>query len=316
MKKLTLFISILFTISLTTATVYADCRGCCSRHGGVVCIDGVTKCRDGTPLSTKCKAKGCNKCGSASHPPATVSTKTRESKTVYTPSVSPGSFRCKGHLAYGIPGLEDQFLCREGYAVGYDYDKKVPTWVAYRLTPESVNKKFKRSNKFKEDVDIPVQYRSTLSDYRGSGYDRGHMAPSATVDSSYNAMVESFLLSNMTPQLPGLNRQGWRYLESYIREWTNERGELYVVTGDMFKGEHGIIGNGVHVPSHFYKVVYDSVSQDAIAFLIPQANISKSDIPGFIVSVDEVEHRTGLDFNNLLDDAMEDDMEDDVEEMW
>ena len=142
------------------------------------------------------------------------------------------------------------------------------------------------------------------------------MAASATVDSSYKAMMESFLLSNMTPQLPGLNRQGWRYLESYIREWTNERGKLYVVTGSMFIGEHGVIGHGVHVPTHFNKVVYDPVGQDAIAFLVPHRAISKGELPVFIVSVDEVEHRTGLDFNNLLDDAVDDDIEDDVEEMW
>jgi len=91
-------------------------------------------------------------------------------------------------------------------------------------------------------------------------------------------MIESFLLSNMTPQLPGLNRQGWRYLESYIREWTNERGKLYVVTGVLFEGNHGIIGNGVHLPSHFYKIVYDSVGVDAIAFLVPHRAISKSDL--------------------------------------
>ncbi len=161
-----------------------------------------------------------------------------------------------------------------------------------------------------------MQYRSTLSDYKGSGYDRGHMAASATVDISYGSMMESFLLSNITPQLPGLNRQGWRYLESYIREWTNERGELYVVTGAMFVGEHGVIGNGVHVPTHYYKIVFDSAGLDAIAFLVPHRAISKGDLPAFIVSVDEVEHRTGLDFNNLLDDAVEDDIEDDLEEMW
>ncbi len=152
--------------------------------------------------------------------------------------------------------------------------------------------------------------------HKGSGYDRGHMAASATVDSSYNSMMESFLLSNMIPQLPGLNRQGWRYLESYIRKWTNERSELYVVTGAMFIGEHGVIGQGVHVPTHFYKVVYDPVGQDAIAFLVPHRAISKGELPVFIVSVDEVEQRTGLDFNNLLDDIIEDDIEDDVEEMW
>jgi endonuclease G len=322
MKKSTLLISILLSITfltLSTVSSYADCRGCCSGHGGVDCIDGVTKCRDGSPLSAKCKSKGCNKCGtvSSSAPtPAPVTTETRKSITVPPPPISPGSFRCNGHVAYGIPGPEDQLLCREGYAVGYDYDKKVPTWVAYRLTPDSVNRKFKRSNKFKIDAEIPSQYRSKLSDYKGSGYDRGHMAASATVDSSYNAMMESFLLSNMTPQLPGLNRQGWRYLEQYIREWTNERGELYVVTGVMFMGEHGVIGNGVHVPTHYYKIVFDSAGLDAIAFLVPHRAISKRELPVFIVSVDEVERLTGLDFNSLLDNAIENDIEDDVESMW
>ena len=219
-------------------------------------------------------------------------------------------------MGYGIPGPEDQLLCREGYAVGYDYDRKIPSWVAYKLTPDSVNKRFERSNKFKEDPEVPVQYRSTLSDYKGSGYDRGHMAASATVDFTYQSMMESFLLTNMAPQLPGLNRQGWRHLESYIREWTNEREKLYVVTGAMFSGTHVIIGNGVHVPTYFYKVIYDPVNQDAIAFLVPHRKISKSDLPTFIVSVDDVEGLTGLDFNNLVDNSIEDDMEDDVERMW
>ena len=184
--------------------------------------------------------------------------------------------------------------------------------IAYRFTPESVNKKFKLLNKFREDTEILIQYRSTLSDYKGSGYNRGHMAASATLDKSYNAMVESFLLSNMTPQLPGLNRQGWRYLESYILEWTNERGELYIVTGAIFEGKYEIIGNGVYAPTHFYKVVFDPDGQDAIAFLVPHRRLKKEELPVFIVSVDEIEQRTGLDFNNLLDYAVEDD----IKEMW
>ncbi len=69
MKKLTSLISVLLTVLLVSVPAYADCRGCCSRHGGVVCRDGITECRDGTPLSTKCKAKGCNKCGSTTIPP-------------------------------------------------------------------------------------------------------------------------------------------------------------------------------------------------------------------------------------------------------
>ena len=89
-----------------------------------------------------------------------------------------------------------------------------------------------------------------------------------------------------------------------------------MVTGVLVEGDNGIIGNGIHVPTHFYKVVYDSVSQDVIAFIVPHRAVSKSELSGFIVSVDEVEKRTGLDFNRLLDDVIEDDIEDDVERMW
>ncbi len=314
MKKLAVLLSFFITISFITMSAYADCRGCCSRNEGVVCVDGVTKCRDGSPLSSKCKSKGCNKCGSSTT--ASVLNENREPVFVDKTCESNSDFRCNGHVKYGIPRPEDQLLCRESYAVGYNYDKKAPIWVSYHLTPDSVNRKFKRSNKFRPDAAIPVRHRSTLSDYKDTGYDRGHMAASATVDSSYNAMMESFLLSNMAPQLPGLNRQGWRYLEEYVRKWTNQRGELFVVTGSLFEGSHKIIGNGVHVPSHFYKVVFDAISKDAIAFIVPHKAITKGELQGFIVSVDEVEARTGLDFNNLLDDSIEDDIENKVKNLW
>jgi len=226
------------------------------------------------------------------------------------------AWECNGHVALGLPGAEDQLLCRDGYAVGYDYDTKVPAWVAYRITKDSVEAKFERSNRFKEDAELPEAYRSTLSDYKGSGYDRGHMAPSATMDFSHASMQESFLLSNMAPQLPGLNRQGWRYLEGYIRKWAEERNELYVVTGPLFEGEVATIGNGVGVPTAFYKVVYDPAQKDGIAFIVPHRNVSKADIPSFIVSVDQVEAESGLDFLSVLPDEMEADIEDDVEAMW
>ncbi len=225
-------------------------------------------------------------------------------------------WECNGHVAFGLPGTEDQLLCREGYAVGYDYDRKVPSWVAYHLTQESVGKKHKRSNRFKEDEEIPESYRSTLSDYKRSGYDRGHMAPAATVDFSAASMQESFLLSNMAPQLPGLNRQGWRYLEESVRDWTEVRGDLYVVTGLLFEGAEITIGNRLAVPSSFYKVIFDPAHSDGIAFIVPHRNVSKTELSNFIVSIDNVEARSGLDFNSLLPDAIEADIEDDIELMW
>jgi len=161
-----------------------------------------------------------------------------------------------------------------------------------------------------------VAYRSNLADYKGSGYDRGHMAPAATVDFSKSSMQESFLLTNMTPQLPGLNRQGWRYLEAYVREWAEDRDDLYVVTGALFEGEVVTIGDRVSVASGFYKIVYDPSSSDGIAFLVPHRDIKKAEIPGFIVSIDQIEEMTGFDFISAVPDELEADIEDDIELMW
>ena len=81
---------------------------------------------------------------------------------------------CGQHLDKGIPSSNsDQFLCRDGYAVGYNYNTKNADWVAYHITAESVNITNKRSNAFQEDTEMPDYARSTLADYKGSGYDRG-----------------------------------------------------------------------------------------------------------------------------------------------
>ncbi len=226
------------------------------------------------------------------------------------------AFQCNTHVYYGIPGAADQLLCRDGYAVGYNYQRKVADWVAYRITKDTVSAYQRRSNKFIEDRELPEHARSKLSDYRGSGYDRGHLAPSATVDFSERSMQQSFLLTNMAPQLPGFNRNGWKHLEGYVRKWAKSRGDLMVVTGTLYGQDSKTIGEGVAVPSHFYKVVYDLQAMDAIAFLVPHENIDKKDIPGFITSVDEVERLSGMDFMNVLSDKLEDDMEDDIEPMW
>ena len=123
----------------------------------------------------------------------------------------------------------------------------------------------------------------------------------------FNMNSSSFCLSS----IPEVGQAPVTIAKTYHAPWN-----LYVVTGVLFEGDFKMIGNGVHVPTHFWKVVCDAVNQDAIAFLVPHRDISKGDLPGFIVSVDEVERRTGLDFNRLLDDAIENDIEDDVERMW
>ncbi|PLR54746.1 DNA/RNA non-specific endonuclease [Vibrio parahaemolyticus] len=225
---------------------------------------------------------------------------------------------CGQHLDKGIPSSNsDQFLCRDGYAVGYNYNTKNADWVAYHITAESVNITNKRSNAFQEDTEMPDYARSTLSDYKGSGYDRGHLAPSATMDFTQESMKQSFLMSNMSPQLPGFNRVGWRVLEEHVRDLANEYNELYVVTGPIYQGNEGTIGNGVAIPSAFYKVILDPSFDEAIAFIVPHRDISSSELANFITTIDEVERQTGLDFFAQTPDSIEDNMESvKWEEMW
>lgn len=225
---------------------------------------------------------------------------------------------CGQHLDKGMPSTNsDQFLCRDGYAVGYNYDTKNADWVAYHVTAESVNITNKRSNSFKEDTEMPDYARSTLADYKGSGYDRGHLAPSATMDFTRESMKQSFLMSNMSPQLPGFNRVGWRVLEEHVRDLANEYNELYVVTGPIYEGNEGAIGNGVVIPSAFYKVILDPSFDEAIAFIVPHRDVSSSELANFITTIDEVERQTGLDFFAQTPDSIEDNMESvKWEEMW
>jgi len=229
---------------------------------------------------------------------------------------------CHSHTYFGEPGKEDQVLCRSGFAIGYHYATKTPGWVAYRLTAASVAFKFDRPDKvkgveaFKEDTELPLEYRSTLEDFKNSGYDRGHMAPSATIDFSEIAMEESFLLSNIIPQDPEMNRGGWAALERYVRAWASARKDIWVVTGPIYHSKYLRIGNNVAVPNDFYLVIFDPVNQQMIAFLVPHKGFKREEIPSFIVSVDKVEDVTKYDFFNLLDNDYENALEKVVSPIW
>ncbi|MCW8329693.1 DNA/RNA non-specific endonuclease [Photobacterium sp. SDRW27] len=231
-------------------------------------------------------------------------------------SASASAAICHQHLEKGTPNSSDQILCRDGYAAGYNYQNKVSNWVAYHITKESVNAFYERSNSFRTDKELPAVFRATSSDYTKSGYDRGHLAPSGTMDFSQESMQQSFLMSNMAPQLPGFNRGGWKALEEKVREWANTYDELYVVSGPIWDGNETYIGNGVYIPNRFYKVILDPNYNDAIAFILPHRKVSSSELPSFITTVDEVEQVTQLDFFSTLPESIEDEIESQLWEMW
>ncbi|QXE92035.1 DNA/RNA non-specific endonuclease [Geomonas subterranea] len=209
---------------------------------------------------------------------------------------------CQEFAAYGVPGQSGDILCRKGYLLSHDALKKTPVWVVERMTRERLKAKLKRANNFRPDADLPKGERAELSDYRGSGYDRGHMAPAADMAWDEQAMSESFYLSNMVPQAgEGMNRGIWADLEGKVRKWVEKRGELYIYSGPVYSGALKTIGrNHVAVPSALYKVILDPARHEALALIMPNEALDTRDMPKYLVPVREVERQTGLDFFSAL----------------
>lgn len=223
------------------------------------------------------------------------------------------AFECHSHSRLGVPENVDQLLCRTGYLIGYNYKTKIPDFVIYHITHQSVHGfNHPRKDRFREDHDVPDVYRSRLNDYKGSGFDRGHLAPSAAIDFTPEANSETFLLSNMAPQIPGFNRDmmgykgSWGHLENLVRKWVSLYDDLMVVAGPVYKGETKYIGaSKVAVPSHYFKIVVCPKKGWVMAFLMPHVENARGDLPTYLTSVDEIEKLTGFDFFSKLNDKTE-----------
>ena len=211
---------------------------------------------------------------------------------------------CTEFAATGLPSGDGTLLCRMGYLLAHDPEFKTPIWVAERLTKDRALGTHPRKDAFKADPDLEPEERAELTDYKGSGYDRGHMAPAANVKWDVIAMQESFLLSNMVPQVGKKMNQGiWAALEEKARNWAIERGEVFIFTGPIYnddKASKTVGANKVGVPDKLYKIVYDPQAEEAIAFLMPNAPLETKDLPKYIVSVREIETETGLNFLSVL----------------
>lgn len=199
----------------------------------------------------------------------------------------------------------------------HDDDRKLPAWSSYRLTEAKATACLARTNDFRPDEKLPAHGRAQLADYKGSGYDRGHIVPAGDMQWSKDAMSQSFLLSNMAPQLGSFNRGIWKQLETWVRIWARDRAEILVLDGPYYEGDEGTIGpNQVSVPRGFFKVAIDPRTNEAQAFVLPHGKIPSKDLPHYQVSVREVEQRTGLDFFPSLSKDEQDALESSVATPW
>jgi endonuclease G len=225
---------------------------------------------------------------------------------------SPQNYQRTGLNPMEIPALQagDTLIIHTGFALLYSEAHKQAKWVAYELTLEETLKGVERSNRFTPDPKV-ITGTASDEDYRGSGYDRGHLAPAADMSWSEQAMNESFYYSNISPQLPAFNRGIWKRLEDQVRKWAQQDSSVYIVTGPVLSDSLPHIGpNRIAVPAYFYKVllVWKKYNQKAIAFIIQN---KKSSLPlnQFAVSIDSLEHLTSIDFFPALPDSLENTLE-------
>ncbi|CAL8581050.1 nuclease [Xanthoria parietina] len=227
-----------------------------------------------------------------------------------------------GIFQYGFPGPVNDLHPTLSTTSSFDRRTRNPAWVAEHITAASINANNadRRHSYFVEDETIPEKFRARLHDYFRSGYDRGHQVPAADAKWSQDALDQTFLLTNMCPQVgEGFNRDYWAHFEDFCRRLTNHYPSVRIVTGPLYlpKRDHEdgkwrvsyeVIGDppNVSVPTHFYKVIFaeDGKTGGDVslgAFVLPNARIdNEKPLQGFEVPIEAIERASGLEFAGKL----------------
>ena len=232
-----------------------------------------------------------------------------------TPTPPPSSSE---HLTLGNPSgaataVNQPFnylMEKPQYALSYHRDNGGPKWVSWHLDNTWLGSA-PRQNDFRADTTLPSGwYQVQGTDFSGSGFDRGHMCPSADRTNTVASNSATFLMTNMIPQLPANNQGPWADMENYLRTLVTAGNELYIISGGY--GLQFYIANGhVAVPNQTWKVVVVlpngtndasrvTASTRTIAVLMPNSGAINSNWRNYRVSIDQIEGLTGYDFFSAI----------------
>lgn len=243
------------------------------------------------------------------------------------------------HLTMGNPSAaitdvnfpNNYLLEKEEYVMSYSRDKGTANWVSWHLD-EAWLGSASRQDDFRSDSSLPASwYQVGATDYQYSGFDRGHMCPSADRTLSVDDNSNTFYMTNMMPQAPSNNRYAWANLESYCRSMLAGGNEIYIISGGYGLGGDGSNGYAeyladgkIQIPSNTWKVIMiipdgdDDVnrvttSTRVIAIDMPNSNSVTSDWTQYLTTVDDIEAATGYDFFDLVPDAIENVIESNID---
>ena len=192
----------------------------------------------------------------------------------------------------------------KGYTFSYSEAHEQSEWVAYEL--EDGKWKYSELERPLFEQDPMVETESAhWGNYKKSGYTKGHLCPAGDRKQNQESNDETFFTRKASPQLYDFNAGVWNRLENKVRYWAGKYDGIYVVTGGVLTNDLETIGKeDVSVPKYFYKVLLTKDKTRMVAFLVPHEDSDKP-LYEFVVSVDELEKKTGIDFFPKLDDAIE-----------
>jgi len=201
------------------------------------------------------------------------------------------------------------------YSIEWDFTKKSQRWSCYQMYAEnsvSNTSRYTGTPQYPSDPDIPSTYQFASDPYWNTGFDHGHICPSADRLCSSEANYQTFFLTNMQPQVNGFNSGVWSNMELRLRNWNRNsfRDTLYVCKGGTIDNASQILRtlkNGLIVPKYFFMAVLCIKDQEykAIGFWVEHEDNDDDDLRKYAVSIDELEELTGIDFFCNLPDATE-----------
>ncbi|MGI8556104.1 MAG: DNA/RNA non-specific endonuclease [Pyrinomonadaceae bacterium] len=221
----------------------------------------------------------------------------------------------KIYLAFGNPSnandstANNYLLVNNFMVISYNRAREIPNWAAWRVIKADMSD-LERVDSFRPDDRLPNGWaRVTPSDYAGSGYDRGHLCPNADRDGSPESMASTFVMTNMTPQTPDLNRGPWEKLEGYLRTLVRRDSDVYIYAGVY--GEQGKLKRKVTIPTNDWKIAVavpaganiSAVNENTRVIAVDMPNvrgIKNADWQLYRTTVKDIEQATGLQFFTTL----------------
>lgn len=204
-------------------------------------------------------------------------------------------------------------VMHDHYMLSYSEEHEQAEWVAYKLDKIQLTYDDRKRPYFIEDPKVKTK-SADYRNYKGSGYDRGHLCPAGDRRFSKYAYDETFYTSNISPQNNAFNAGIWNDLEKQIRYWTKKYDSVYVITAGVLEDNLAPIGDeDVSVPNYFYKIVArnDGSTIKMIGFLFKN-KASKATLKSHLVTIDELERKTGIDFFEKLPNELQKKLESEI----